>query len=243
MLEEMAKVGVNYGGWLLIAGFWIVFLTLARFWQTSNPDWKLAGVNLGLVLVLIAGVAPFLTPENVTWRQKVALAIAIICLLGTNTFLRATLSKMRHEANKGVMLFFIYVAKTFADKGKTVFDSESTVPEEKDFADMQRKFFQYRGLARPSDIWCVTRYEGEGAVAGDFLLRVAKDWKPEAEFPVEVKAYLIHLDIPETEAKEDEEIRIGFMIRRFFPPEPMTGHIRRSAKTSGSRKYYWTLRE
>ena len=54
---------------------------------------------------------------------------------------------------------------------------------------------------------------------------------------------LIHLDIPETEAKEDEEIRIGFTIRGFFTPEPMTGHIRRSVKASGSRKYYWTLRE
>ena len=74
-------------------------------------------------------------------------------------------------------------------------------------------------------------------------MRIANDWKPEAEYPVEGKAYLIHLDIPETEAKEGGEIRIGFTIRRLFTPEPMTGHIRRSVKASGSRKYYWTLRE
>ena len=36
---------------------------------------------------------------------------------------------------------------------------------------------------------------------------------------------------------------VGFTIHRLSSPEPMMGHIRRSAKASGSRKYYWTLRE
>lgn len=38
----------------------------------------------------------------------------------------------------------------------------------------------------------------------------------------------------ETEAKEDDEIRIGFTIRRLFTPEPMTGHIRRSEKPAAA---------